>query len=324
MLRYVIKRILLIIPIMIASTILVFTLMYFCPGDPATMILGNEADPAAITALREKMGLNDPYIVRLGKTLWNYAHLDLGNSYMSGKAVAGELAMRIPNSLRLSLIGIVIGLAIGLPVGILSAVHHDTPMDYVGMFIALLGISMPGFWLALMMISLFAVKLQWLPPFGVGGLKYWILPVLSTMFGGFAGFARQSRSSMLDVLYSDYIVMARSKGLPEREVILKHALPNALIPIVTMVGGSLGGAIGGGMITETVFSIPGVGFYLTDAIANRDYIVIQSCVIVMGVVFTLMMVVTDIVLAAVDPRIKAQFASKSRRAPKERKAAANG
>ena len=178
------------------------------------------------------------------------------------------------------------------------------------MIIALLGVSMPGFWLALMLVVIFSVKLNVLPPFGMGGLKYWIMPVLSNCFNGLATQARQSRSSMLDVLYSDYIVMARAKGLPEKEVIWKHALPNAMIPIITVIGGALGHALGGGLVIETVFGIPGVGYYMTTAINQRDYIVVQGCVVILGVVFSLMMLLTDLLLAAVDPRIKAQFAGK--------------
>ena len=317
MLRYILKRLLLIIPIIVGSIILVFTIMYFCPGDPATMILGAEATEEQIYELREKMGLNDPYIVRLGRTLWSYARLDLGTSYVTGRPLTEELALRIPNTLRLSLIGIVIGLLIGIPLGVTSAVHHDEPIDYIGMLIALVGISMPGFWFAMLMVTLFAVKLRWLPPFGVGGIRYWILPILSSCLGGFAGNARQARSSMLDVLTSDYVVMARAKGLPEKEVIWKHALPNAMLPIVMMIGGAMAMSIGGGMIIETVFAIPGVGFFLAASISNRDYIAIQSCVVVIGMVFTLMMLVTDLMMAAIDPRIKDQFSSRKRKKAKK-------
>lgn len=312
MLKYVIKRLLLIIPIILGATILVFTIMYFCPGDPATIILGNTADPARIAALREKMGLNQPYIVRLVNTIRGYLHLDFGNSYVSGRPLFAELAMRIPNTLIISLVSIAIGVLMGLPMGVLAAVKHDTWVDYGGMLLAMLGISLPGFWFAMLIVSLFAVQLGWLPPFGVGGIDHWILPILASSFGGFAGIMRMTRSSMLDVLYSDYIVMARSKGITEREVIWKHAFPNALIPIITMVGGQLAGCLGGGMIIETVFAIPGVGYYMTEAISNRDYIVIQGVSVILGIVFTLMMLVTDLVMAAVDPRIKAQFASGKR------------
>lgn len=313
MLRYIIKRLILIIPIILGATILVFTIMYFTPGDVATIILGADAEPAAIEALKESLGLNDPYIVRLGRYILNLCKGDFGNSYITGLPIAKELSGRIPNTLKLSFISIFVGVVIGIPLGVNAAVRHGQWTDGLSMIVALFGVSMPGFWLALMLVVLFSVKLGWLPPYGMGGLKYWIMPILSNCFNGLATQARQSRSSMLDVLYSDYIVMARSKGLPEREVIWKHALPNALIPIITVIGGALGHSLGGGLVIETVFTIPGVGYYLTTAVNQRDYIVVQGCVVVLSVVFSLMMLVTDIVLAAVDPRIKAQFATKTKK-----------
>lgn len=310
MIKYIIKRLLLIIPIILGATILVFTIMYFTPGDPAEIILGTDAGRDAIMALRDKMGLNDPYIIRLGRYIVSLCHLDFGDSYMTGLPIFQELMERIPNTLKLSMISILVGVLAGVPLGVNAAVHHGRWQDFLSMIIALLGVSMPGFWLALMLVVIFSVKLNVLPPFGMGGLKYWIMPVMSNCFNGLATQARQSRSSMLDVLYSDYIVMARAKGLPEKEVIWKHALPNAMIPIITVIGGALGHALGGGLVIETVFGIPGVGYYMTTAINQRDYIVVQGCVVILGVVFSLMMLLTDLLLAAVDPRIKAQFAGK--------------
>ena len=310
MIKYIIKRLLLIIPIILGATILVFTIMYFTPGDPEEIILGTDAGRDAIMALRDKMGLNDPYIIRLGRYIVSLCHLDFGDSYMTGLPIFQELMERIPNTLKLSMISILVGVLAGVPLGVNAAVHHGRWQDFLSMIIALLGVSTPGFWLALMLVVIFSVKLNVLPPFGMGGLKYWIMPVLSNCFNGLATQARQSRSSMLDVLYSDYIVMARAKGLPEKEVIWKHALPNAMIPIITVIGGALGHALGGGLVIETVFGIPGVGYYMTTAINQRDYIVVQGCVVILGVVFSLMMLLTDLLLAAVDPRIKAQFAGK--------------
>lgn len=313
MYKYIIKRLILLIPIILGATILVFTIMYFTPGDVVTIILGSDADPESIVALREKLGLDDPYIVRLGRYILNLCKGNFGNSYITDLPIAKELAARIPNTLRLSIVSILVGIFLGIPLGVTAAVNHGRWQDATCMFLALLGVSVPGFWFALLLVILFSVKLGWLPPYGMGGLKYWILPILSNCFHGMATQARQSRSSMLDVLYSDYIVMARSKGLPEKEVIWKHALPNALIPIVTVIGSALGHSLGGGLVIETVFAIPGVGYYLTTAVNQRDYIVVQGCVVVLCAVFSVMMLVTDLVLAAVDPRIKAQFASKSKK-----------
>lgn len=188
------------------------------------------------------------------------------------------------------------------------------------MTIALFGISMPGFWLALMLVLLFSIQLGWLPPYGLGGIEYWILPILSGSFLGIANLARQTRSSMLEVLGSDYVVMARAKGMPERSVIYKHALPNALIPIITVMGGTLARLFGGGMLTEMIFSMPGVGYYMVKAVNNRDYPAVQGGVLLLSIVFTLVMLLTDLVMAAVDPRIKAQFASRGKTSNKEKEA----
>lgn len=181
------------------------------------------------------------------------------------------------------------------------------------MIAAMLGISIPSFWLALLLILLFAVKLQWLPASGFDGIQYYILPALASAIGGMAGLARQTRSSMLEVIRADYITTARSKGLTEREVTYKHALPNALIPVITLLGGHFGNLLGGSLVVETIFGIPGMGLYIVNGINNRDYPVVQSCVIMLGIVFSLCMLLVDIAYAYVDPRIKAQYTNSVKR-----------
>lgn len=309
--RYVFKRLLMLIPVILGVTIVIFTLMYFVPGDPATAILGSAAEPWEYEALREKMGLNDPYIVRLLSYLKQvYIDFDLGNSYLTGVSITQELMGRLPRTLALGFISVFVSVCIGIPLGVNAAVHQGTAGDWLPMTIALFGISMPGFWLALMLVLIFSVQLGWLPPYGMGGIEYWILPILSGSFHGIANLARQTRSSMLEVLGSDYVTMARAKGMPEKSVIYKHALPNALIPIITILGTTLARIFGTGMLTETIFSIPGVGYYMVKAVNNRDYPAVQGSVLMLAIVFSIVMLLTDLVMAMVDPRIKAQFASR--------------
>ncbi len=320
--RYVLKRLLMLIPVILGVTIVIFTLMYFVPGDPATAILGSTAEPWEYEALREKMGLNEPYIVQLVQYLKQvYIDHNLGNSYLSGVSVTTELLGRLPRTLILGFASVLVSVGVGIPLGVHAAVHQGKTGDWLPMTIALFGISMPGFWLALMLVLAFSVKLGWLPAYGMGGIQYWILPILSGSFHGIANLARQTRSSMLEVLGSDYVTMARAKGMPEKSVIYKHALPNALIPIITVMGGTLARLFGGGMLTETIFSIPGVGYYMVKAVNNRDYPAVEGAVLLLAIVFCVVMLLTDLVMAAVDPRIKAQFASRGKSKKQQKKEA---
>lgn len=311
--KYIAKRLLMLIPVILGVTILIFTLMYFVPGDPATAILGSSAEPWEYEALREKMGLNDPYIVQLLRYMKQvFIEFNLGNSYLTGVSITTEIMGRLPRTLILGIFSVLVSVGVGIPLGVNAAVHQGETGDWLPMTVALFGISMPGFWLALMLVLVFSIKLGWLPPYGMGGIQYWILPVLSGSFHGIANLARQTRSSMLEVLSSDYVTMARAKGMPERTVIYRHALPNALIPIITILGTTLARIFGTGMLTETIFSIPGVGYYMVKSVNNRDYPAVQGSVLIIAVVFSVIMLLTDLVMAAVDPRIKAQFASRGK------------
>lgn len=312
--RYILRRLLLLIPVVLGVTVIVFSIMYIIPGDPAVAILGSEATEEALDALREQLHLNDPYFVRL----WAYivqvfGHGDLGTSYISGNSIMGELLSRFPNTLILDVFCILVQLFIGVPLGIFAATHHNKPGDYVTMSVALLSVSIPGFWLALMMVLVFANYLGWLPPYGIGGPQYWVMPIISASIAGVGMQARQSRSSMLEVLNSDYVVMARSKGLSETAVIMRHALPNALIPVITVAGTAFGGLFGGGMLTETIFSIPGIGYYMVKAVNNRDFPAVQGSILVLSILFSLVMLLTDLVMAMVDPRIRSQFAGRRKK-----------
>lgn len=318
MVKYIIKRILLMIPVVLCVTILVFTLMQLAPGDPAQVILGTTATEEQLEAMRDSLGLNDPYIVQLGRYLSNvFLHFDLGESYLTGVSISTEMALRLPKTLILAVAGMVLSLGIGIPLGVMAAVHQNTVADYGTMTLALIGTSLPGFWFALMLILYFSGKLGWLPAYGVGGIEYWIMPIISTSIAGVATMARQMRSGMLEVIHADYITMAKSKGVKEKLVIYKHALPNALIPVITVAGMSFGTSLGGTLIAETIFSIPGVGVYIINAVNNRDYPVVQGGVILLAIMFSFIMLFCDLLIAAVDPRVKAQITGGKKRGKKK-------
>jgi len=302
------------IPVILGVTILIFTILYFIPGDPVRLLLGAEPTPAQVEAKREAMGLNDPYIVRLGRYVGGIIlHFDFGKSWVYNTPVTSELLQRFPRTLTIALICMFLQIFIGTPLGIIAAINRNGVGDRIAMFIAMFGISMPNFWLALMLVLLFSVNLGWLPPFGIGGLKFYILPCLANAFPGIATQARQTRSSMLEVIRSDYITTARAKGMSEFKILMKHALPNAMMPIITIIGNGMGMLLAGTVVIEMIFGIPGVGWYLVSAIGSRDINVVQSSVIFLAIAFTLIMLLVDITYALVDPRIKARFAVKKRK-----------
>ena len=312
--RYILKRLLWMITVMLGIAILIFSIMYICPGDPAASVLGTGATQVQIEQKREEMGLNEPYIVRLGIFLRDvFLRFDLGTSYMYGTPVITGLMERMRYTLVIAVLCMLLQIGIGTPLGIVAATHRNGWADRICMFIAMLGVSVPAFWLALMMVVAFSVKLGWLPAYGIGDIRYYIMPCLANCLAGVASQARQTRSSMLEVLRSDYITTAKAKGLAERDVLLKHALPNALIPIITIVGNGMGMMLGGTVVIENVFSIPGIGSYMTTAISSRDYPIVMGGVLMLGLIFSLIMLLVDIVYAFVDPRIKAQYEGKKRR-----------
>jgi ABC-type dipeptide/oligopeptide/nickel transport system permease component len=312
--RYILKRLLQMIPVILGVTILVFTILYFIPGDPVRLLLGAEPTPAQVEAKREAMGLNDPYLVRLGKYVEGIVlHFDFGKSWIYNTPVTSELLQRFPRTLTIAAICMLMQICIGTPLGIIAAVNRNGWGDRLSMFIAMFGISMPNFWLALMLILFFSVKLGWLPPYGIGGLKFYILPCIANAFPGIATQARQTRSSLLEVIRSDYITTARAKGMSEMRILLKHALPNALLPVITIIGNGMGMLLAGTVVIEMIFAIPGVGWYLVGGIGNRDINVVQSSVIFLAIAFTLIMLLVDLAYAFIDPRVKARFASQKRK-----------
>ncbi len=314
MLRYIGKRLLWMIPIVLGVTILVFTMMTFCPGDPAEIILGTTATEADLVAKRIELGLDKPFVVRLATYMSDvFIHFDFGKSWITNVDIISTIIDRMPRTLTLTIVTLVVAFGLGIPLGIMAATHQNRWQDHVSMVLALIGVAIPNFWLALLLVLLFSVKLGWLPAMGIGtgiaGLKYYVLPAIANCAGALANCARQTRSSMLDVIRADYITTARSKGVPENTVIVKHALKNALIPIITMMGTSFGRLLGGAMIIETIFTIPGMGTYIIGAVNNRDYPIVQGGTIILAISFSLMMLLIDLLYAAVDPRIKAQYSS---------------
>ena len=309
MVKYIIKRLLMMIPIILAVTVIIFTLMNFVPGDPATIqASGQVLTEEQLDAIRESMGLNQPFLTRLFNYIKNvFLHLDFGLSYTNGSPVGPELLTRFWTTFRIAVIGMVLMILIGVPLGIRSAVKANTIEDRVSMFVTLIGNSMPLFWLALMLVLLFSLKLKWLPSYGSDNWKCFILPCVCVALEGVAGIARQTRSSMLEVIRSDYITTAWSKGLPERKVIFDHALANALIPIITVIGSQFGRLIGGVVVVETIFSIRGLSVYLLNGINSRDYPVVTGSLIVIAFLFSMVMLIADLVYTFIDPRIKAKY-----------------
>jgi peptide/nickel transport system permease protein len=313
--RYIIRRLVLTVFVIIGAAIMIFTIMYFVPGDPAQLLLGAGATPEEILAKRVSLGLEDPFFVRLGRYLFNvFCRFDLGESWTrSGVKVTAELMNRLPRTLFLGTMFILISTAISLPLGIIAATYQNSWPDWIGMVVAIICASLPDFWLALMMVYFFSVRLNILPAFGIEKWQCFVMPVIAGALRGIGILTRQTRSSMLEVRRADFVTTARAKGLAEGKVILYHMLPNALIPIITLIGGSFGMSIAGTIVIEQVFSIPGVGSYISQAITGRDYPVIQGCVIILAAFIAVVMLGVDLIYAYVDPRIKAQYVNMSKR-----------
>lgn len=311
--RYIAKRILWMIPILLSVAVLVFTLMYFVPGDFASIVLGSSATPEQLEAFREAHGLNQPYIVRLFEYLGQIIRGDFGESYIYSTSVTADLLERFPRTFTIAMGTVILGVVVGVPLGIWAAVKQNTLADRGILVVSLLGASMPSFWLGLMLVILFSLKLGLLPAFGLGGFKYYILPIVANGIAGIASNARLARSSMLEVIRSDYVTTARAKGISEIKVLLNHALPNALIPIITSAGSCFGYMLGGTMVIESVFAMPGIGMYMVSAISNRDYNAVQGSVIFLACLFSICMLLVDLLYAFIDPRIKSQYEGKKRR-----------
>jgi glutathione transport system permease protein len=302
--RYIGRKLAVLPLIIIAVSFITFVIIRFIPGDPARLLAGMEATEEAVELLRRKLGLDQNILVQYWRFFQGAIRGDLGTSIHSGYAVLHEIASRLPCTFQLTVAAFAIALTIGIPCGILAAVHANSWIDQLVMVFAIVGASTPSFWIALMCMSLFSVRLGWLPLFGAGTWRHLILPSVALATGTLALVARMSRSSMLEVLKEDYVRTARAKGLSEAKVYTKHALRNALVPVITVVGLQFGGLLAGAVATETVFSWPGIGRLLIDAVRYRDYPVIQGTVMFTVSAIVIINTLTDIILAVINPRIR--------------------
>jgi ABC-type dipeptide/oligopeptide/nickel transport system permease component len=304
MIGYVIKRILMVIPVLLGVSIIVFMMLRFIPGDPAVLLAGEDATPEAVQALREEWGLNEPLHVQYFIFIKNLLHGNLGVSIRSGTPVAEEIFNRYPNTVALATTGFIIALSIGLTAGIISGTRPYSLFDNLSMLAALFGVSAPAFWLGLMLMWLFAVKLGWFQAVGVGGIQNLVLPSITLGAVAAGTIARQTRSSVLEVMRQEYIRTARSKGVPEKALVFRHVLKNAILPVVTVASMLYSTMLSGSIIVETVFAYPGLGKLLIDSISSRDYPVVQALVLLYATVFTFINLITDLLYCYLDPRIR--------------------
>lgn len=308
MLKFIIKRVLWVIPVIICVSILIFTIMYLTPGDPVLQIVGTNSTPEQLAAVRSELGLDQPYLIQLKNYLINtFIRFDFGTSWMTNQSVLAQIQARLPYTLLIGLLSVLVAIAVGIPLGIMAATNQYNWKDSLAIFLSLFCVSMPQFWFALILVVVFAVQLGVLPAVGIRTWTGYVLPVISTAVGAIANIARQTRSSMLEVISQDYITTARAKGQKERNVIYRHALRNALNPIITIVGGIVAGVLGGTMVTEQIFSIPGIGSYLLTAVSARDYPVIRGSVLVISVMFCICMLLVDILYVIVNPRMASEL-----------------
>ncbi|MFS0981533.1 ABC transporter permease [Enterococcus casseliflavus] len=308
MFQYIVKRILWLFPILLGVSFIVFTIMYLSPGDPVTMVLGEGATPEQYEAMRVQMGLDLSFIEQFFHYIKNVVvEFDLGRSYVSGRVVMDEILVRLPNTIKLSVWSVLFASLIGIPLGVISASRPYSKVDNFVMFLSLVGVSMPTFWQALLLIILFTSTLGWLPASGFDTWQQMIMPVFALASSSIGTIARITRSSMMDVLDQDYIRTAKAKVVNGSKVTFHHALRNALIPVVTVIGLQFGALLGGAVLTETVFSINGIGTLMVNAIRTRDTMIVQGGVLFIAFIFTMVNLCVDILYAYIDPRIKTSY-----------------
>jgi peptide/nickel transport system permease protein len=303
MTAFILRRLLLAIPTLLGVLVVAFLLLYVAPGDPVMAMVGERADEATIARLRRELRLDQPLHKQFGHYVGGILRGDLGRSYITNRPIQRDIRERFPKTLQLAGAAMLLASFVGISLGILSAWRPGGPIDRIGLGVAYLGVSFPVFWVGLLLILLFAVTLRWLPPSGFGGWKYLILPAVALGMRSIAFLARMTRSAMLDALGSDFVRTARAKGLTERGVVARHALRNALIPIITVLGLDFGSYLTGSILTETIFSWPGLGRYVVNAIARRDLPAIQGSVLFLSAVFVMVNLITDLAYAKADPRV---------------------
>jgi peptide/nickel transport system permease protein len=309
--KYLIRRLLTVVPILWLASTLIFGLIHLVPGDPVLVILGSEAEPGQVEAMRHQLGLDRPLWLQYVTWMSHLLRGDLGTSIITDQPVTDMILERLPTTITVAAAALILSLAISIPSGILASLRHNTYTDYTFMGLVILAVSIPSFWLALLLILLFSVKLRLLPMIGFvlifkdfwQGLKFLILPATSLAFILGAIVARMTRSSMLEVLREDYIVTALAKGAPRRFVVMKHALKNAFAPVLTIIGFQIGFLLGGTVVIEDVYSIPGVGKLIFQAISNRDYPVVQGCILMVTAIYVFVNTAVDLAYAYFDPRV---------------------
>lgn len=305
--KYILKRLAMMIPVILGMSFFIFVILEMAPGDPAKIILGDKAPVEAVEALREEMGLNDPFMVRYANYILNALKGDFGSSYRTHLPVFKEIMTRFPTTLKLAFGSILLTVVIGVPIGVLSAVKQYSAMDNATMAGALILASMPGFWLGTMLVLLFASRLHWLPATGADSWKSFVLPCVALMASNMATLVRMTRSNMLEVIRAEYITMARAKGASEKIVIFRHALRNALMPIITIIGMNLSGLLGGTMIIESVFALPGLGTLAVTAVRGKDIPMVMAEVIFIALLAGFINLFVDVLYAYIDPRLKSQY-----------------
>ena len=310
--KYVIKRIIIMIPILICISFIVQVLIAIAPGDPARSMVSPDAEEWEYEQIRDELGLNDPILVRYWNFISGVFQGNLGVSFSSKRPVWDDIMTRFPYTVMIATLSVVLAVFVGIPLGIFAATNQFTWKESFVTLLSLITVSMPSFWFALLLVQFFAVKLRVLPVSGIESWHGYILPVVSIALGYAASIMRQMRSNMLEVIRQDYIVTARAKGLSERKVLYKHALKNALIPVVMTIGVFYGMALGGALIAETIYSLPGLGSYTLSGLTGRDYPVIQGSVLFMSTIFVVIMLLIDVAFSFIDPRIRSQYVRRRR------------
>ena len=296
------------IPVLLGVAFLVFAILSLTPGDPGTIILGITAKPEDIASLNEQFGYNKPFLIRFFSYIKDIVlHFNLGVSYQTREPVINDIMAKFPNTLKLTIFSMSLSAIIGISFGIISAVKQYSALDHICVVTALVFACIPGFWLGLMLMMLFSLKLGWLPSYGAESLKNFILPTLTVSMTSAAGLLRLTRSAMLETIRQEYIRTAKAKGASKKRIIIKHALRNALMPVVTTLGTSFGASLGGAIIAETVFAMPGMGTLITTAIRQKDIPMVMGSTLFLAVLFSLIILLVDILYAVIDPRIMDKY-----------------
>ena len=306
--KFILKRLLYMIPVLLGVAFLVFAILSLTPGDPGTIILGITAKPEDIASLNEQFGYNKPFLIRFFSYIKDIVlHFNLGVSYQTREPVINDIMAKFPNTLKLTIFSMSLSAIIGISFGIISAVKQYSALDHICVVTALVFACIPGFWLGLMLMMLFSLKLGWLPSYGAESLKNFILPTLTVSMTSAAGLLRLTRSAMLETIRQEYIRTAKAKGASKKRIIIKHALRNALMPVVTTLGTSFGASLGGAIIAETVFAMPGMGTLITTAIRQKDIPMVMGSTLFLAVLFSLIILLVDILYAVIDPRIMDKY-----------------